>query len=113
MTTTTFIGLAISDTMFPEGTMTRTVITPAEAQAAIESGAQSVANPSHATTLDVIKRKCGVVIPVPPSAPQVNLNAGDVLIVVQARLPRLAEGQVHTDETVAAAPITFAKWVIG
>jgi len=107
---TTFISLAVSDTMFPDGEFRRETIAPADVQVALDRGVQSALNPSHASTIDVIKRKFGLDLPVPEKAPQIALNPGDSLIVVQARLPRLAEGEVHDQATVAGAPITFSRW---
>lgn len=75
---TTFISLAISDTMFPaEATMRKAPATPADVQAAIENGAVSALNPSHTTTIDAIRRRFGIEIPVPALAPKVALQAGE------------------------------------
>jgi len=102
---TTFLSLAISDMMFTDGECRRETITPADVQAALDAGAQRALNPSHITTIDLIHRKFGLSLPVPDKAPKIALRPGDTLIVVQANLPRLAEGQVHSDETVAHASI--------
>ena len=109
---TTFLSLAISDTMFTDGECRRETITPADVQAALDAGAQRALNPSHITTIDLIKRKFGLSLPVPDKAPKIALRPGDTLIVVQANLPRLAEGQVHSDETVAHASIRFSRWTV-
>ena len=110
---TTFISLATSATMFPmDGFIKMEEIRPEDVQVAIEHGAISALNPSHAVTINAIQRKYGVKLPVPEKAPKVSLNAGDALIIVQANLPRLAEGEMHSDQTIESAQITFRKWTL-
>lgn len=62
--------------------------------------------------IEVIARKFGLVLPIPEKAPKVALSSGDSLIIIQANLPRLAEGEVHSDATVANAPISFRLWTV-
>lgn len=92
--------------------MRKAPATPADVQAAIENGAISALNPSHTTTIDAIRRKFGLVLPIPERAPKVALVSGDSLIVIQAQLPRLAEGQVHSPETIENATIKFSQWTV-
>jgi hypothetical protein len=116
---TTFISLATSATMFPAvpygGTIITSTLTPELVQRRISAGVSSALNPSHASTIDAIRRRYGLELALPvlthgQRAPQVKLNPGDELFIVQAVLPRLNEGERHSDETVANAPINFLRW---
>ena len=110
---TTFLSLAVSATMFPEeGDIHMQSLSPVGVRQAIEAGVSSALNPSHASTIEVIQRKFGLELPIPEKAPKVSLQSGDRLIIIQANLPRLNEGQVHSDETVANAPISFRLWTV-
>ena len=114
---TIYISLAASATMFPEnGSIRMESITAQTVQDIIdthpESEIVSALNPSHASTIDVIRRRYGLELPIPERAPKVSLQSGDSLVVIQANLPRLAEGAVHSDETVQNAPISFRFWTV-
>lgn len=117
-TVKTYISLASSATMFPvSGTILTSPLTPEliKARLAYPDLITSTLNPSHATTIDVIQRRYGLTLPLPvlapgQRAPQVKLGPGDELFIVQATLPRLSEGEVHSDETVQSAPISFLRW---
>ena len=111
---TTFISLAISDTMFPDNcSMSKIGISAARAKDLLErERVLSALNPSHATTIDVIWRKFGISLLIPERAPKVALQSGDQLIVIQAQLPRLAEGEVHSADTVENAKIKFSLWKV-
>ncbi len=109
---TTFISLASSATMFPiNGTIDMSEAFPADVQHALHTDSfVSALNPSHKSTLDVIVRKFGIALPIPERAPKVVLTPGDTLLIIQAELPRLNEGEVHNQQTVEAAKITFRRW---
>lgn len=110
---TTFISLAVSDTMFPdECGMTKKSVSAGFVRGFIRASEDVVSalNPSHASTIDAIRRKFDISLPIPERAPKVSLQSGDQLVVIQAQLPRLAEGQVHSAETVENAAIKFSLW---
>lgn len=111
---TTFISLAISDTMFPdECELHKSRIDPNMVHVALQSGnLVSALNPGHASTIDVIQRKFGFQLPIPEQAPLSVLARGDHLIVLQAQLPRLAEGERHSVETVKNVSIKFSLWTV-
>ena len=111
---TTFISLAISDTMFPDECSVSKLSIDAERVKKIldRESVVSALNPSHASTIDVIRRKFDISLPIPERAPKVALQSGDQLIVLQAQLPRLAEGEVHSAETVENAKIKFSLWKV-
>src|SRR5579859_7897510 len=75
----------------------------------------SALNNDHQATIDAIRRRYDLELPLSftgPSgrAPKVQLGRGDELFIVQAQLPRLTAGEVHSDETIANAPISFLRW---
>jgi len=126
---TTYISLAVSATMFPsEGQIKMWSLTPSDVRMILnapedvtvisESGANvqgqivSALNPSHASTIDVIHRKFDINLPIPEKAPKVSLNVGDSVLIIQAQLPRLNEGEVHSQATVENAPISFRLWTV-
>lgn len=113
-----YISLAVSATMFPEQCSIKCEPCSAEMVQDIldvhpEHDIVSALNPSHATTIDVIRRRHNLDLPIPERAPKVALQAGDSLVIIQANLPRLAEGDVHSEETVQNAPISFRFWSVG
>lgn len=114
---TTYISLASSATMFPVGSPILTSeLTPELVKARMEKvQVVSALNESHKSTIDVVKRRYGLELPLPvlepgQRAPQVKLQPGDELFIVQASLSRLKEGEKHSDETVQKAPISFLRW---
>src|SRR5712692_1976994 len=110
----TYVSLAISGTMFPEDcNIEKMGISPEGMQAALKrDNIVSALNPSHKSTIDVIRRKFGFDLPIPERAPKVSLESGDQLIVLQAQRPRLAEGEVHSQETVENAQIKFSLYQV-
>lgn len=119
---TTFISLAISDTMFPDNAeVSKKQMAASEIQERLnkhhnatceEDEIVSALNPSHSTTIDAIYKKFNLALPIPMKAPKVVLQTGDELIVIQAQLPRLAEGEVHSAEMVENAKIKFSLWTV-
>lgn len=110
----TFFGFAMSDAMFEgEVTVRRTVTNPEDIRAAAEAGELiPCLNPSHMATIAAMEGKFGIHVPIPDTAPKVSLGAGDTLIVMGVRgLPRLgADRHEYTDEEVASATFSFARW---
>ena len=112
---TTYISLALSDTMFSSDAVAprRTPLTPELVKARMASvQVASLVNKSHATTIDAIRRRFGIDVPLPQgeALPTALLAPGDELFVIQAKLPRIAEGSVHSQATVDSASISFARW---
>lgn len=115
---TTYISLASSATMFPVGNQILTSeLTPEmiKARLAYPELCVSALNNDHKATIDAIRRRYDLDLPLSipgpdGRAPQIKLISGDELFIVQASLPRLAAGEVHSDETIANAPISFLRW---
>jgi hypothetical protein len=62
----------------------------------------SCVNPSHKASLDALKIRYGIEIPIPEKAPKIMLESGDTMIVLQINgLPR--ETREFTAEEVAKA----------
>lgn len=111
----TYITLAISDMMFPDDcSLTKKSVSAGFVRGFVRASEDivSILNPSHTSTIGVIKRKFDIDLPIPEKAPKVSLQSGDQLIVLQAQLPRLAEGEVHSQETVENAAIKFSLWKV-
>ncbi len=106
---TTFIGLAIADSMFPEnGFFYRHPLTVEEVQK-LAKNAVSCCNPSHANSLVALEKKHGIHVDAPEKAPKVSLQRGDSIIVLSIRgLPR--ETREFTDAEVADATFAFGIW---
>jgi Domain of unknown function (DUF1874) len=108
-----YVSLAIADTMFPYGEFLKEEISPELAKNIVSTtDVVSALNPSHKSTIDILERKFGLTLPIPEKAPKVSLQSGDQLIVFQADLPRLAQGEVHSQEVVENAVIKFSLWTI-
>lgn len=110
---TTFVSLAVSATMFPEnGAIEMNSASPEMVRDLLASGVVSALNPSHTSTIDAIKRRYDLDLPIPEKAPKVLLASGDSVLIIQAQLPRLNEGEVHSNEAVQNAPISFRLWTV-
>ncbi|GIW59311.1 MAG: hypothetical protein KatS3mg087_0377 [Patescibacteria group bacterium] len=111
MATTTFIGLAIADSMFPaECAVSRRQLTVEEVRDLAQQ-AVSCCNPTHANSLVALRTKHGVEVAVPEKAPRVSLGIGDSVIVMSVRgLPR--ETREFTDEEISSATFAFGLWTV-
>lgn len=111
----TFVGLAMSSTMFAEEALL--VRMPIGAQRVMDIAESeecvSCVNPSHAATIDALREKFGITLPIPETAPKVSLEPGDTLVVLSARFSRrLAEGERYSAEEVAAATFEFVAYAV-
>jgi len=109
-----YVGLAIADGMFPEVvSASRRPLTVEEAKSLIEAGLISCCNPSHALTLDALREKYGIAVPIPEKPTFVKLSTGDKVIVLSARFSRrLNEGEKWTKGDVDQAVFKFGLWEI-
>lgn len=109
---TTYLSLAISDSMFPPGLHAKRALTPDEVRDILGRGVVSCVNPAHRATVDAIQARYGLEIAVPERAEKVALAAGDRLLVCTALgLPR--ETREFTDEEIARATFAFSLWSVG
>ena len=110
---TVFFGFAIADSMFPDNCCARRhALTPEDAVERLKRGtAVPCVNPSHKATLDALKTRFGVEIPVPATPPSIKLNLGDGIIVMAVSgLPRLTDRHEYTSDEIAGAKFRFALW---
>jgi len=117
MTHTTVFGSGLAPSMFDgNGTLEFRQLTPEQARELIaaetgEGKLTSCLNPSHVATIDAMRSRYGIDVPVPEKAPFANLAAGDQLITMGVRgLPRLEGRHEYTAEEVASATFTFTVW---
>ena len=106
----TYIGLALSAQMV-SGTG-RLAFEQVPIDQIKVDGLVSCANPSHKASLEALKTRYGIDIPVSDKAPKVSLvNVGDAIIVLQITgLPR--ETREFTTEEVAKAGFSAMKFTI-
>jgi len=114
---TTFFGFGLAPSMFDgDGTLEFRQLSADEARellaAVTEEGTlQSCLNPSHSLTIEAMRSRFGIDVPIPEKAPFANLKAGDSLVTMGVRgLPRLEGRHEYTETEVASATFTFTVW---
>lgn len=113
MAKTTYVGLALSSTMFcGEALISRFQLSADEAAELIRGeDVVSCLNPSHVATIEALQERFEIEIPIPETAPKVCLEPGDTLLVLSAKFNRrLAEGERYTAEEVQAANFEFVVY---
>ncbi len=112
----TFVGLAMSSTMFQGDLLIlRRELSPVEVREILaRQDVVSCVNPSHKATVDALKKKFGIEVPIPDGpAPKIVLEPGDSLLVLSANFKRrLAEGEKYSPEEVEAAQYEFALYQV-
>lgn len=111
----TFFGFALAAGMFDgDGNISFRQVDAATADQMIRSALAdgslaSCLNPSHQATIEAMRSRFGIEVPIPETAPLVKLEAGDSLIVMGVRgLPRLdATRHEYTTEEIAKASFQF------
>jgi hypothetical protein len=113
--TTTYFGFAVGDSMFL-GDVTihrREIRSIEEVRKIIAAGVESCCNPSHKATIDALKVRFGIEVPIPETPPRVQLRDGDSLIVMGVRgLPRLTDRHEYTAEEIESAVFVFSKYTV-
>ena len=109
-----YFGFAISDSMFNgDVEVVRSVLDIDAVKFLVKKGVIPCLNPSHKPTIDLMRTKFGLDVPIPDSAPQVSLETGDRVIVMGVRgLPRLAERHEYTQEEIDKATFSFSIWEV-
>lgn len=112
-----YFGFAISDSMFNgELILQRTEVNANYAKSQLEEAEENgnlviACNPSHGSTLNVLKSKHDITIDIPATPPSISLNKGDRLILMSVRgLPRLTDRHEYNDEEISKATFTWAIW---
>lgn len=117
MSKTTFFGFALADGMFAgvgECTIARRPMEVSEVRAMAEAGELTPClNPSHKATIDAMRQRFGINVPIPEKAPFAALSHGDSLVVMGVRgLPRLTDRHEYTEEEIAAATFQFSEYTV-
>lgn len=114
--TTTFFGFALADSMFGEyeGLIARKSLSADDVRARAAAGEFTPClNPSHGATIDAMRRRYGIDIPIPPTPPRVVLRPGDSVVVMGVRgLPRLTDRHEYSEEEIASASFTFSEYTV-
>lgn len=110
---TTYFGFAIADSMLPDDAdISKRKLSVGEAKELIESAIPCL-NPSHTATIEAMTERFGIQIEIPEKPPIVNLEHGDVLIVMGVRgLPRLTDRHHYTTEEIAGATFKFSEYKV-
>ena len=110
----TYFGFALADSMFSgECQISRRNLTVDAVKELIQQGVVPCLNPSHVATIEAMKLRFGIDVPIPASPPQVALGAGDSVIVMGVRgLPRLTDRHEYNADEVAKATFTFALYTV-
>jgi hypothetical protein len=110
----TYFGFALADSMFASDcTITRCTVPVEEVRALVAQGVESCCNPSHKATIDAMRSRFGIDVPIPETPPRVSLGPGDSVIVMGVRgLPRLTDRHEYTEEEIAQATFTFSMYTV-
>jgi hypothetical protein len=110
----TYFGFALADSMFVgDYTITRRNITVDEVKQLVTQGVESCCNPSHKATIDAMRTRFGIDVPIPEIPPRAVLCSGDSVIVMGVRgLPRLTDRHEYTEEEIVSATFTFAMYTV-
>lgn len=111
----TYFGFALADGMFSGNVaIERRVLTVEQVAAKVGYGVESCCNPSHTATIDAMRARYGLNVPIPATPPRVELRTGDSVIVMGVRgLPRLTDRHEYTTEEIAQATFSFAEYRVG
>lgn len=111
---TTYFGFALADSMFSgDVTITRKTLTVDVVKEMVGQGVVPCLNPSHDATIKAMRGRFGIDMPIPEKPPQVNLRAGDSVIVMGVRgLPRLTDRHEYNEEEVTKATFTFSMYTV-
>lgn len=120
---TVYVGLAISDSMFPEEcSVSRRPCPPPLAMKLLQEPTQDAPEPvvnccnvSHTATLLALKERFGIDLlsSIPSVPPKVMLQSGDVLLVLSVRgLPRMVDRHEYTKEEIQQATFQFGLWEV-
>lgn len=111
-----FFGFGLADNMFGsfEGMIQRTPLSVDAARVILaQEGLNVCLNPSHALTIDAMRSRFNIDVPIPEKAPLASLEASDTLIVMGVRgLPRLEGRHEYTEEEISSAVFSFSSYTL-
>lgn len=107
-----YFGFALADSMFSGNVVIeRRTLTLEEVAVAVARGVISCCIPSHYATINAMRNRFGLDVPIPETPPRVELRHRDAVIVMGVRgLPRLTDRHEYTDEEVAQATFAFTEY---
>ena len=112
----TYFGFAVADSMFPhsaECTIRRRELDADTVRRVVAGGVIPCLNPSHKATIDAMRTRFGIYVPIPETPPRVELQDGDRMIVMGVRgLPRLTDRHEYTAEEIEGAEFRFSEYRI-
>lgn len=107
-----YFGFAIADSMLPSGFLISKRSVPIDELKERIDSFTSCVNPSHQATIDAIRERYDLNIPVPESAPTISLSLGDSLAVMSVRgLPR-GEHREWTREEIERATFECSEYQV-
>lgn len=109
-----YFGFALADSMFQGNCrIERQTLGVEDAKAMIQAGVEPCLNPSHASTIEAMRGRFGIDVPIPASPPRVAVGVGDSVVVMGVRgLPRLTDRHEYTEEEVAQATFSFSVYTV-
>ena len=112
-----FFGFTLADSMFSGNCdISRRQLTVDEAKIQVEQGVEPCLNPSHKATIDAMRTRFGIDVPIPENPPQVSVSVGDAIIVIIVMgirgLQRLTDRHEYTVEEIALATFTLAMYAV-
>ena len=110
-----FFGFAVADSMFSGDVIIQRTVLPEDKVISFFHAFDNIVpclNPSHTATIEAMRKRFGISIDIPPTAPKVELEAGDSLLVMSVRgLPRLdASRHEYTPEEIEGASFAFSVY---
>lgn len=108
----TYFGFALADSMFAgDCDIRRRAISIEAVRARVDAGVVPCLNPSHEASVEAMRARFGLDVPIPADPPRVVLGPGDALIVMGVRgLPRLTDRHHYTADEIAAADFQFHEY---
>ncbi|MFA5188974.1 MAG: hypothetical protein WC460_06455 [Patescibacteria group bacterium] len=109
-----YFGFALADSMFAgDCIIIRQQLTVDDVKRLVKLGVESCCNSSHKATIEAMKSRYGIDVPIPEKPPRVELKRRDSVIVMGVRgLPRLTDRHEYTVEEIAQTIFTFAMYFI-
>ena len=110
-----FFGFALADSMFQgDVQIARRSLSVEQVRELVQAGVVPCLNPSHVATINAMKARYGLEVAIPEKAPQVQLGAGDSVIVMGVRgLPRLdATRHEYTEAEIESATFSFSIYTV-
>lgn len=110
-----YFGFAIGSSMFPERAWIQKSPSSAEEVKRIVGKGEMIPclNPSHRPTIDAMRARFGIDMPIPETPPRVSLVDGDDVYVMSVRgLPRLQDRHEYTPEEIENAEFIFEQFSV-